>query len=83
MMFRLFYNQNANLIQYPHRQGNERKREHVRCRGNNRGDHKNNHNSVFLIAAHEIRQKKSTDMKKMIASMILIFRNINFFPFSI
>lgn len=59
MMFRLFYNQNANLIQYPHRQGDERKREHVRCRGYNRGDHKDNHNSVFPIAAHKIRRQET------------------------
>lgn len=55
MMFRLFYNQNANLIQYQHRQCNQREREHVRCRGNNRSDYENNHDGVFPIVAHEIR----------------------------
>ena len=50
--------QNANLIQYAHRQRNQRKREHIRCRRNNCGNNKDNHNSMFPISPHKIRRKE-------------------------
>lgn len=53
------YNQYADFIQQPHRQCHERQRKNVRCRRDDGGYHKNDHNGMFAVFTHEAGREKS------------------------